>query len=241
MRTHKVWLAVPACLFLLTGCGAATPNVAATVGDTTIPMSEVDQVAQDYCTATKQAYQQNGVVLPMGTVRRQVTSSLVLREIANQMAEQYDVAPGKGYAQAVQQSRQQTSSMPDAAREAAVQVDTTGGYLQDIAVAAARADLEQQGVTGLNQQQVTEKAIDMFTSWTDQAPVEVNPKLGVEFSDGSFAPTEGGDLSVPVSEDAKSAQVVQRFENAQTQDEQVELAQQLTGYARTLPPAQRCG
>ncbi|UAL30598.1 SurA N-terminal domain-containing protein [Nocardioides rotundus] len=241
MRTRKVWLAVPACLFLLTGCGSGSPNVAATVGETTIKMSEVDQLAQDYCTATKQAYQQNGVVLPMGTVRRQVVSSLVLREIANQMAEQYDVAPGKGYAQAVQQSRQQSRSMPDAAREAATTIDTTGGYLQDIAVAAAEQALADEGVTGLSQQQVTERAIEMFTSWSDRSPIEVNPKLGVEWSEGTLAPTEGGGLSVPVSEDAKSAQVVQRFENAQSQDEQVELAQQLTGYARTLPPSQRCG
>lgn len=241
MRTYKILLASAGCLALLSGCGSSAPNVAAAVGDDTISMNEVNDVTVDYCAATESAYEENGVVLPMGTVRRQVVSSLVLREIADQMAAEYDVTPGDGYAQAVAAAKAQSDSLPAAEQEAAVLIDTTGGYLQDIAIASAEADLAAEGVTGLEPEQVTEKAIDLFANWGDRSPIEMNPKFGVQFDQGQFLPVEEGELSVGVSEDAQSAEIIQRFETATDQQEQLELAQQLTGYARTLPDSQRCG
>lgn len=241
MRTYKTLLASAGCLALLSGCGSSAPNVAASIGDDTISMNEVNDVATDYCSAMESAYQENGVVLPMGTVRRQVVSSLVLREIADQMAEEFDVSPGQGYAQSVEQAKSQSESLPADEQDAAVLIDSTGGYLQDIAIASAQADLAAEGVTGLDQEQVTEKAIDLFANWGDRSPIELNPKFGVQFEEGQFLPVEGGDLSTGVSEDAKDAEIIQRFETAADQQEQVELAQQLTGYARTLPESQRCG
>lgn len=241
MRTYKILLASAGCLALLTGCGSSAPNTAASIGEETISMNEVDDVSTDYCAATESAYQENGVVLPMGTVRRQVVSSLVLREIADQMATEYDVTPGQGYAQTVAQVRAQSESLPADEREAAVLIDGAGGYLQDIAIAAAEADLAAEGATGLNEEQITERAIEIFANWGERSPIELNPKLGVQFDEGQFLPVEGGDLSVGVSEDAQGAAIIERFETATDQQEQIELAQQLTGYARTLPESQRCG
>lgn len=241
MRIYKTLLASAGCLALLTGCGSAAPNVAASIGDDEISMSEVNEVTTDYCSATESAYQENGVVLPMGTVRRQVLSSLVLREIADQMAEEFDVTPGEGYAQAVAAAKAQIRTLPEDQQEAAVRIDSTGGYLQDIAIAAAEADLAADGVTGLSDEQVTEKAIDLFANWGDRSPIELNPKFGVQFDQGQFLPVEGGDLSIGVSESAEKSGIIQRFETAVDQQEQLDLAQQLTGYARTLPESQRCG
>lgn len=241
MRLHKILLASVGCLVLLTGCGGASPNVAATIGESSISMSAVNQTAADYCAASESVYEQNGVVLPMGTVRRQVLSSLVLREIADQMAEEFDVTAGEGYAQVVQQTRARTQTLAADERDAAITVDSTGGYLQEIAIAAAEADLAGDGVTGLTQDQVTERAIDLFANWSDRSPIELNPKFGIEFDQGQFVPVENGELSIGVSEDAETAQLVQAFENADNEEEQIALSRQLTGYARTLPESQRCG
>lgn len=241
VRTHKTLLASAGCLALLTGCGSVSPTTAASVGETAISMSRVNEVSTDYCAATAPAYEQNGVMLPMGTIRRQVVSSLVLRTIADQMAAEYDVSPGARYAQAVQQAKAQTQALPEDQRDAAVTVDSTGGYLQDIALAAAQADLKAEGVSGLDDDQVTEKAIDLFANWGDRSPVDLNPKFGVEFDRGQFVPLDDGDLSIGVSDNAQSAEIIQRFEGAADQQEQIELSKQLTGYARTLPESQRCG
>ena len=239
MRTRH-FLVAAACATLLTGCGgAAAPGVAASVGDETISTERIDATTTAYCSAQEENYTANGVALPLGTVRRQVLSSLVMREIADQIAERYDVGTGEGYAQARQQVRGQVEGLSEAEREAVLEVETVGGYLRDVVTAAAEKDLADQGVDA-GEEQVLERAIDLFAHWSDEAPVELNPRYGVRFSEGDFVPA-GSDLSVPVSEDARSAQVVEDFEQSTDQAEQMELGQRVTGYARSLPESQRCG
>jgi hypothetical protein len=57
---------------LLSSCGALHPGAAAVVGDKTIPMSKVDQVAGDYCHAITKQLQGDAQVVPLSFVRRGV-------------------------------------------------------------------------------------------------------------------------------------------------------------------------
>lgn len=236
MRTPKS-LAVAGTLaaaLLASGCAAgAAPGSAARIGEDTIALSEVDRTAELYCAARGQ----ESVALPMSELRSQVLVSEMVRTVADQMAEEYGLRPGAGYEQAVTAAERELGALPEAQREAVLRVETAGSYIQDIASAAAQEELS--GISGVTQEQLQEKALDIYARWTDEHPAVIDPRFRLSYAEGRFTPTSG-DLSVPVSETAREALLLEQFNAATDPTQQQALRNKVVQYAGSLPSSQRC-
>src|SRR5215208_1100448 len=85
---------------LLGGCGAAQPGVAANVGDETITVDQVDDLAADVCTL-QAALPQGGAQQPQTTTglaaRDGALQSMVLRSMAEQMAADFGFTADEEY------------------------------------------------------------------------------------------------------------------------------------------------
>lgn len=245
MRNRKPLLvALVATATLTAGCagGSTHPGAAAQVGDDTISMATVDSTAVDYCEASVGNYRANNLAVPMSMVRTWVLQSLVARTIADQMAAEYDVMAGSTYNREVSALRQRAATLEKSAREALIEVEAAGAYVQDIATASAKIELGRNGLEDPTSDELSAKASDMFAHWGDADGVHIDPRFDVVFQDGTFAPAGGdGSLSQPVGRAARDAAVIDDFLAAGAGPEQGDLQGKLVSYARSLPADQRCG
>ena len=118
-RLARLAVIAPAVMLVasvLGSCGGATPGVAAEVGDDTITIGEVDQLAGDVCAvqeslpdaAAPEAQATSGL-----TARDGALQSLVLRSIADQMADDYGLTTDQDYQAQVDQSRLQLTGVEE--------------------------------------------------------------------------------------------------------------------------------
>ena len=119
---------------LLTGCGSASPGVAAKIGDETLSVRYVDSVAAHYCTARGKDLE---AAAPMGYVRSYVLRYLTLRSQALQLADEYGVEPSSTYRNDVAQRLGTAGTLPEEVRQ---------DYL-DVESATARCEPELPGGT----------------------------------------------------------------------------------------------
>ena len=204
---------------LLSSCGALHPGAAAVVGDKTIPMSKVDQVAGDYCKAITKQLQGDSQVVPLNFFRGGVAGSLALRAVASQLAEKYGVQPESVYDHKVTDLQKATVNVPEEYREAVIEVESTSAYVEGVQAAIgaqANPDL------GYIESQKAGQAI--FDDWLSQHPVTFDPSLGVAIKKGAIT-REDGSLSYAIGAQAKSGA-------AQNPDPQ---------YSSSLPSSHRCG
>jgi hypothetical protein len=240
VRTIWPVTATLAVVALTAGCtGAAQPGVAASVGDETVSMSEVDTTARDYCAAREGTFRQEQIMLPMSQIRNQTVSSLVVRGIADRMAEEYDVEVGPDYSTAVQQLEQQSAGLSEEKVDAIVAVEAAGAYIQTVATAAAEQELADEGVTAPSQDEVLQRAIELYRGWPARDEIDFDPRFGLTFTDGQFV-ADDRTVSVPVSQAAVDGSVVDTFTGAGPEEQQA-LQEEMVSYARSLPPEQRCG
>ena len=208
-----------ASIFLLTGCGAVpgfNPGVAARVGDETVSVEEVDDVATSFCEYVE-GQLQAGQVLPQHYLRGQVAGALALRTAVDQFAAEQGVTATEDYDQAVAQAQQQLGDLPEEQVDAVIDVQGVQFYLQAVETAVGEA----QGATGEKATQAGEQA---FQEWLAEQDVDVNPRFGVSIEDG-VPRTVDTSLSFGLGETSKKA-------DAEQPD---------TAYAATLPETQRCG
>lgn len=224
MSTHhlrRLAVVAVAGTVLLSGCGSARPGVAAQVGDDTITLSDVDEQSQLICQAVEKDLQSP---LPMGLARYQILTGQISRSIADQVAEEYDVEPDAGYDSALSAARTQVAAYPEETRETLITVSTNQVYVQSIMEAAARKALADEGTTDPTVDEVTKRSQQMFSQWADTHTVEIDPRFGFDFADGTFARVETG-VSHAVS-DTATAGLKPEPDPAVTAE---------------LPVAQRCG
>ncbi len=207
---------------LLAGCGAARPGVAAQVGDGAISIAEVDDSSVAFCKAYGTA--NPGNVVPMRVARSFLLSSKVDRLIGEQIAAEYDVVPGQAYEQGVAQARSSVAGLPADQQEAVLDQQTAGPFRQSVVQAAARKLLAQEGVIDPTDDQLQGRASLLETQWTDDHPVEIDPRFSVADDQGQVT---SDSLAFPVSQAAK--------------DGAQEDIQALGTYAQSLPASQRCG
>ena len=132
---------------LLTGCGTVpdfNPGVAARVGDDTVTLNHVDDVAEDYCGAAE-AQLQEGQVLPNQYLRGEVAGSLTLRTAADQLLAEYDVEADKSYDQAVAQAATQLADLPADQREALIEVQGAPVYVGAVELSVGAGDPRRPG------------------------------------------------------------------------------------------------
>jgi len=229
---------------LLAGCGTAggtAPGVAASVGEETISLSHVDELTEGYCQARRDNYRADGVAVPMALLRAQVVQNLVAKEMASQIGEQYDVSAGTSYQRQVNALRKEMATFADDVARARIEVESVNGYVQDILYGAAEEQLAAEGSRNPSSSRVQQRAVQIFSSWGEQHPVEIDSRFGITFDEGTFVPAEGDGLSTAVGEAATRSQVLDDFAAAQDQTTQQALQQQVVEYAHSLPSSQRCG
>lgn len=236
--------ALTAAGLLLTGCGAAggtAPGVAASVGEETISLAHVDELTAGYCEARRDNYAADAVAVPMALLRAQVVQNLVAKEMAAQIGDEYDVSAGTAYQRQVNALRKEMATFDEDVADARIEVESVNGYVQDILYAAAEQELAAEGRANPSSQRVQQRAVQIFSGWGAEHPVEIDSRFGITFEEGTFTPVAGDGISTAVGEAATSSQVLDDFAAAQDPTQQQALQQQVVEYARSLPANQRCG
>lgn len=214
--------------FLLTGCGSVpgfNPGVAARVGDETVTVDRVDDVAESFCGAAE-AQLQDGQVLPNHYVRGQVAGSLTLRAVADQLLDEYGVEADGSYDQAVAQARasDQLSQLPTDQQDALVDVQGAPVYVAAVELAVGKAILADSGTTAPSDEEATAAGQKAFGAWVDDHDIRVDPQFGVTIEKDQSVVSDTS-LSFADGDVATAA----------------DAADPDTDYAATLPDNQRCG
>ena len=204
---------------LLSSCGALHPGAAAVVGDTTITMSKVDQVAGDYCHAITKQLRGDAQVVPLNFFRGGVAGSLALRAAAEQLAAEYGVQPAAVYDHEITDLQKRTVNVPEEYRDAVIEVESTSAYVEGVQAAVGAA---QDPKLGYIESQKAGQSI--FNDWLAQHEVTFDPSLGVSLKKGNIT-REDGSLSYAVGAAAKGGA-------AANPDHQ---------YSSALPSSHRCG
>lgn len=200
-RRRRQALALGATVFAmsgaLTGCTGLQPGAAVRVGDTTISMAHVDEVAEGFCAAIEPQLGQGGLpaVLSMGDLRSGVAQQLASRRIAEQIAEDFDVAPTSDYTTAVKTLQAQADSLPAGGRDAFLEVQTASTYIQNVVAAAARQDLIDSGTSAPTQAEISAHSDELFKQYLAAGDLAFDPRLGL----ASNFDKQDGTLSVAVS------------------------------------------
>lgn len=210
---------------LLSGCGVADegihPGVAAQVGDTSISLDDVDDAADELCDVHGKDVDTLGVPISGAELRTRALQTLVLRVIADGLADDYDITPSPTYA-----------NLEKTAKDAGTyQAEETLGvsYLVNVMQAVGA---QEAGASASDEDKLG-AGIKAAQKWTEDAGVETNPVFpDLEIGDLAVEFTRDDDLSVAVSKFAKDALAdSKRLEEQQPDSE----------YAKDLPESQRCG
>ncbi len=210
---------------LLSSCGgSASPGVAADVDGDSITVADVDRATSAICTSVESDLRGAGTLVALGQVRQFVVSLKIASVQARQLADEYGVEPGDEYSRQVAQSTELAKAFPEKIRDDYVDVMTSEALVNSVVDAIGRESLTQDGIAEPTVEQIAQRGQDLFESWPDQHPVDIDPRYGLGVVDGQVVPTDTN-LSVAVGETAKSGQA--------TEPDPV--------YARSLPIGHRCG
>lgn len=205
----------------LTGCGALQPGAAVEVGDETITLDRVDQVAGDFCAAVEPQLEAEAETIPHGYFRSGIAGTLALRSVADQLAEEFGVeADSDQYLQTVAERRQAVQAVPEDLRESVLEVELAPPYVEEVQAAVGEAVLDGEG----EYEDFVAAGSEEFETWLAENDVEFDPALDTTITDGVISPADGA-LSFAVSELAVNGQAQEP--NSVT--------------ARMLPASQRCG
>jgi hypothetical protein len=226
MPRRRLALGLALAATLLTGCGttSSSPGVAVQVGDDRITMNEVDELTGEYCRAIEGQLEGNSQTVPLRYFRGGVAGNLAMRSVAEQLAEEHGVEPGKVYDEKVAQLQQSVGVLDEEVRESVILVESSSAYVEAVQAAVGEKVLTEEGATDPKYSQQVRKGREVFDEWVAEHDVEFDPQLGVQFSEGQVASVDTS-LSYPAGEDAQAG-------GAEQPD---------PAYARSLPDAHRCG
>jgi hypothetical protein len=224
-------------MLALTGC-SQTGDVAARVGDSTVPTSDIDFLTKVQCDIYDKAAEQSpGQVqaVPVSQVRAQWVNTLVDAELNRQLADRDDLSYDRSTLRsAMDQFEQTLKQAPAADRDRAREMVETiyRGQLQ--VVALAHRNLASEGVTDPTDQQTQDAVTKILEDFRKGVDVKVNPQYGPD-ADG-VAGSVDPSLSRAVSSFA-------RFSVEAPPDSSTDptAAQRYTAWVDGLPGDQRCG
>lgn len=212
----------------LVGCGTGSPGVAATVGEETITVAEVDRTAESLCAAYESdLLGQQGGPVPLSDIRFGALQLLTAGAQARQVAADYDIeAGGEDYTR-------ELTDLERSGRAAGLDDQQVEDYATTLGVNAlalsvidriGRIELSGQGQDDPTVEEATQVGQEAFNGWLSDNEVEFNPRYGLSAEGGSLTVADSA-LSVAVSDLA-----------TQGSAEQADPA-----YAESLPDSQRCG
>ncbi len=222
-RTRLAALALLA-LGALSGCGGLHPGVAAEAGSQSITDSEVDSLAQDVCRTLKSDPRLIGSGFARSTLLQSVVQSFVMRAIADQMADEYDVTASASYDKVVEQTKLQFGSLDPEVRARVLDTWTASSFFTDILTSIGEKELKAAGTTAPQSDASLKKGIDLAQEWEADNGIQIDPRFpDITLADDSFTRTDD-ETAYAVSELAKQA-------SAQPPD---------AAWIKSLPPRQRC-
>ncbi|HET6625218.1 MAG TPA: hypothetical protein VFG63_02410 [Nocardioidaceae bacterium] len=224
-RKTKLSALAAAAVVALSGCGALHPGAAAVVGSTTISHDAVDGLAAALCTANVKGAEAGGQATQFSTRSNREGALQVLLEsrLSHLFGEKRDVEANR---QTVSQALAQNETVIQALPE-----DESADYrqaLKDYAegqlmlVEIGRKSLQDQGKTGVTEDQALAEGHKLRNKFAKSLDVEIDPRYG-NFSDGTLK-SGGTSLSVAESDDARAG----------------EKAEPAADFVSGLPASQRC-
>ncbi len=224
----------------LSGCGVGEdslgPGLAAQVGDTSIELDQVDDAAADLCDMiTFLSKEGTSPAVPGAVIRDNSLQYVVLRELGNQLGEEYGVEAGEAYRSSLDTNESQLAGfgVDSDLLDEVVPTLSSGDYFLDIIQQIGRDELGLSSAEDTEQQGIG-KGLEIAQEWETDHGLEVNPRFS-SLSIGDLDEIVVSDiqqLSVPVSDFAKQA-----VEGVDPADP----ANPDTSYVDSLPESQRCG
>lgn len=224
IRFGRPLSAAAAVAVLLSGCGSVSPGTAATVGDETITVDQVDDAAAAVCSSVERELKSGSQVVAMSQMKQYALSLLAAAAEGRQIAEEYDIDPGATVERQRAQFEAQAETLPEDLRDDYVAVMSAETLVTAVLTEAGREALEAEGVEGSTTDEIGQRGSDIFATWPDSNGIEVDPRYGLELVDGRLQQVDRS-LSVPVSETALAGAA----------------ADPEPAYVRSLPQSQRCG
>lgn len=212
---------------LLSGCGLSNPGDAATVGDESIPVTQVDDITRGVCSIVSQAVATGqGQPLVLAEQKQQVLSTLVQAELGQQFARDRGVTPSPEVVQLFATN----FKAPFAAFDGSGR-DDVESLFDELALGRAGAVAVAAQETGQepspdNLDQLAQQGLQLQDEWARGVDVETDPRYGLG---ADLAPSAGdGSVSEPVTQLARQTVQAASGESDPT-------------LAASLPPGQRCG
>lgn len=189
---------------LMAGCGPVNPGAAAVVDGTRIPISEVDDAAHIYCTASLSGGGGSAAGIDSAALRRQSLADLLAGAVADRIAadRDYDVrVPALG-AQERQQLEELFGDDVDDALALVERNQRTG------AIATQMAREADAGIT--DPEQLLQAGQQILAQETAQSDIDVDPRFGLDETVQQVADTgslsvAGGELDATAVEDRPAA------------------------------------
>ncbi len=202
MKSHRITslLVGGLALLVLSGCAGLQPGAAATIGDETIPRSEVDDVTRISCDlGVGQGAQ------PRSAVSRDIVNAIVTTRTDTLYAESVGASYDKAQLQTrVQQLKDSLTKLSDSDRDLYVQV--VGDYLRSqlmITDVGTKA-LKDKGTAKPGNDEALNEGSKLSAAWGKKhLDVQIDPR----YNPGTSGKAGGGDGSVsrPVSPYARAA------------------------------------
>ena len=224
-----------ASLLALSGC-ARSGDVAARVGSTTVPTSDVDFLTRVQCGILDKARSSGqSQAVPISQVRIQWVNALVEAELNRQLAARDDISYDRATLRSAMDQFEPTlqqAPAKDRDRTRLMIEAIYRGQLQVVAVADKQ--LADKGVSEPSEDQVRAAVTKILADFRKKVDVEVNPVYGPDAADaaGSVDPS----LSRAVSSYARHS-----VERPPSQSTPEDVAQEYTTWVDGLPADQRCG
>ena len=186
-------LVAAAVALLLAGCGSVHPGSAAVVGDSSISMSDADDVASVYCRLALLS-SGPGTPVPNADVRRQAVTDLVVGVVAGEMAKDANVAPNpSSYEITPAQRKDIAKTFPDD------QIDLVVQTINDAQRTYAIAELlggRTVSDPDAEAEQLRNQGLVLIQAEIARRDVRFDPRFGIGRTGRQRAAT--GSLSVPV-------------------------------------------
>ena len=209
MKANRlVLLAAGTAILVLTGC-TPTGNVAARVGDATVPTSEVDFLTRMQCisldkTAEDPTQAGNAQMAATAQIRAGMVNTLVQSELNLQLAARDHLSYDKGTLRSVMQQFESVVTQVPAKDRDRFRDVVEGIYRGQLQVyTLAQAQLGTQGITDPTQDQVDQAVAAIQADFRKTVDVDVNPEYGAD--DAGVAGSVDPSLSRAVSSFAKKS------------------------------------
>jgi len=203
-----VLLAAGTAMLVLTGC-TPTGNVAARVGDTTVPTSEVDFLTRMQCisldkTAADPSQAGSAQMAATASIRAGMVNTLVQSELNHQLAARDHLSYDTGTLRNVMQQFESVVTQVPAKDRDRFRDVVEGIYRGQLQVyTLAQAQFANQGITDPTQDQVDQAVAAIQAKFRKSVDVEVNPEYGAD--EAGVAGAADPSLSRAVSSFAKAS------------------------------------